>query len=276
MKLISKILVAITVLLSIVVSNAQIKNAKTESVKIYGNCDMCKKKIEKAGNLKSEAKVTWNDKSQMATLIYDAKKTNQDEILKRIALVGYDSDKFLAPDKTYSKLDKCCHYDRPKKEIVKIETPKAQMSGMTMTENQEPSQLIAIFENYFAIKDALVKSDGNIASVKSKEMLYAIDAVKMETLKTDEHLIWMKVFKNLTSDTKSISETQDIEKQRNVFNSLSKAVYELIKVAKPTEAVYYQYCPMKKMNWLSKENTIKNPYYGAMMLSCGSVVETIK
>jgi hypothetical protein len=30
------------------------------------------------------------------------------------------------------------------------------------------------------------------------------------------------------------------------------------------------------MNWLSKENTIKNPYYGSQMLSCGSVVETIK
>jgi hypothetical protein len=29
----------------------------------------------------------------MATM-YDAAKTNTDEILKRIALVGYDSDKF--------------------------------------------------------------------------------------------------------------------------------------------------------------------------------------
>ena len=75
---------------------------------------------------------------------------------------------------------------------------------------------------------------------------------------------------------KNISEAQDVEKQRNVFNSLSKGVYELIKASKPTEAVYYQYCPMKKMNWLSKENTIKNPYYGSQMLSCGSVVETIK
>jgi hypothetical protein len=28
----------------------------------------------------------------MATLIYDSKITNKDEILKRIALVGYDSE----------------------------------------------------------------------------------------------------------------------------------------------------------------------------------------
>ena len=40
----------------------------------------------------------------MATITYDSKVTNQDAILKRIALSGYDSDKFLAPDNAYSKL----------------------------------------------------------------------------------------------------------------------------------------------------------------------------
>ncbi|MBC7642923.1 MAG: DUF3347 domain-containing protein [Flavobacterium sp.] len=276
MNSISKILVTIAVLLSLTNIHAQIHNSVTENVKVYGSCGMCKSKIEKAGFLKNVSKVTWNEDSQIASLEYDAKKTNQDEILKRIALVGYDSDKFLAPDKTYSKLDKCCQYDRPKKEIVKTETPKAEMLGMTMTENQEPSQLKAIFENYFALKDGLVQTDAKTASQKAIALLSAINTVKMETLKTNEHIAWMKVFKDLTADAKSISETQDIEKQRNVFNSLSTGVYELIKVSKPTETVYYQYCPMKKMNWLSKENTIKNPYYGAMMLSCGSVVETIK
>ncbi len=53
-------------------------------------------------------------------------------------------------------------------------------------------------------------------------------------------------------------------------------MYTLLKVAKYEEPVYYQYCPMKDSNWLSKEETIKNPYYGAQMLSCGKTVETIK
>ena len=280
MNLISKILVAITVLLSFTSCNSQIKNAKTETVKIYGNCDMCKKKIEKAGNLKSIAKVTWDDKTQIATLIYDAKKTNQDEILKRIALVGYDSDKFLAPDKTYSKLDKCCQYDRPKKEIVKTENPKTEMAGMTMTQNQELSQLKPIFDNYFAVKDALVKTDGNTASAKAKEMLSAINAIKMGTLKTDEHMAWMKVVANLKEDSKKIADTKDAVNQRNYFDTLSNNIYQLIKVSKQETPTYFQHCPManegKGADWLSKENTIKNPYFGSMMLSCGKTVETIK
>ena len=49
------------------------------------------KTIEKAGNLKNVATLDWNKDTKMATLTYDAKKTNQDEILKRIALAGYDS-----------------------------------------------------------------------------------------------------------------------------------------------------------------------------------------
>jgi hypothetical protein len=32
----------------------------------------------------------------------------------------------------------------------------------------------------------------------------------------------------------------------------------------------------KGANWLSKENAVKNPYYGSQMLTCGKVVETIK
>ena len=50
----------VAVLLSTINAFAQIKNAKTETVKIYGNCDMCKTVIEKAGNLQKVASVDWN------------------------------------------------------------------------------------------------------------------------------------------------------------------------------------------------------------------------
>ena len=51
MKTIKNILMAMTLLLSITFANAQIKNAKTETAKIYGNCGMCKKTIETAANV---------------------------------------------------------------------------------------------------------------------------------------------------------------------------------------------------------------------------------
>jgi copper chaperone CopZ len=287
MKSLKNILMAITLLLSITVANAQTKNAKTETVKIYGNCGMCETKIEKAGNLKKVAQVDWDKDTKMATLTYDSAKTNQDEILKRIALAGYDCEKFLAPDAAYSSLAGCCQYDREAK--VAATTQTNQMAGMENHENHAETpkkdqvienQLKPVFDNYFLLKDALVKTDGKVASSLSKDLLVSLSSVNMGKLEMDVHMVWMKVIKNLTADTKTISETQDIKKQRTVFMSLSKNMYDLIKVAKYETPVFYQFCPManggKGANWLSKDNAIKNPYYGSQMMSCGKTVETIK
>lgn len=278
---ISKIMIVITLFLSFIQSNAQIKNSKTETIKIYGNCGMCQTKIENAGSIKKTAKVNWNVDTKMATLTYDATKTNQDEILKQIALAGYDSDKFLAPNDVYSKLPGCCQYDREAKvpvktdDIVSIKKEYTEKSDL-----QETNQLKAIFDNYFTLKDALIKTDGNTAAAAASTLLSAINAVKMENLPIDEHMVWMKVVKNLTADATLISKTKDVKKQRAFFDTLSLNSYSLIKISKQETPTYLQHCPMandgKGADWLSKENAIKNPYYGSMMLRCGKTVETIK
>ena len=278
-----KLLMAMCVSLSFTACNAQIKNAKTTTVKIYGNCGMCESTIEKAGNIKKVAEVDWNKDTKLASITYDSTKTNQDEILKRIALAGYDSDKFLAPDDVYAKLPECCLYERVNKPVAKAE-PKTEThdhsSHTASTEMQEVNQLKSVFENYFALKDALVKSDGNLASAKAKELLNALNAVQMNKLSNEEHTVWMKVMKDLIFDTEHIEETKDVGHQRDHFNTLSDNMYQLLKVSKQETPTYYQHCPMankgKGANWLSKENAIKNPYYGSQMLTCGSTVETIK
>ena len=112
MNSIKKGFIAIVLLLSVTAATAQIKNAKTETVKIFGNCGMCEAKIEKAGNQKNIASVDWNKDSKMATLTYDSKTTSKNEILKRIAAVGYDSEQFHAEEAVYQSLPGCCHYER--------------------------------------------------------------------------------------------------------------------------------------------------------------------
>lgn len=272
---------ALLVLLSGAVSNAQIKNATTQTVKIFGNCGMCETTIENAGTINKVAKVDWNKDTSMATLTYDAKQTNQDEILKRIALAGYDNEKFLAPDKAYSNLPGCCQYEREAKTAIKSEAPKMEMSNtITVTETQKTNQLQPVFDSYFELKDALVKTDGNTASAKAKDLLSAINTVKMDKLEMDVHMVWMKVLNDLKEHSEHIADTKDIKHQRDHFMDLSKNIYDLIKVSKQETPTYYQHCPMandgKGADWLSKENAIKNPYYGSQMLTCGKTIETIK
>jgi hypothetical protein len=109
------LLLLIAIILLSTTTFAQIKNSKTDTVKVYGNCGMCKAKIEKAGTQKNVSKTVWNEETTIATITYDTRKTNADAILKKIALVGYDSDNFLAPNAVYKKLHGCCKYERPLK-----------------------------------------------------------------------------------------------------------------------------------------------------------------
>lgn len=111
----SNTLLAIVSLILIVLPSCgmKIENAVTETAKVYGNCGMCKELIEKTGNEPGASKVVWNQATQVATITYNPSKTNMDEILKRIAAVGYDNERFTAPDDVYGNLHSCCKYERP-------------------------------------------------------------------------------------------------------------------------------------------------------------------
>lgn len=147
----------------------------------------------------------------------------------------------------------------------------------------ESDMLKPVFDSYFNLKDALVKTDATLANTASTTLLKTLKAVKMKKLSAEEHTVWMKVMKELSADAEGISNLQDISKQRNLFSTLSLNMYQLMKVSKQETPIYFQKCPMYKNakgekggNWLSKESGIKNPYFGSRMMSCGSTLETIE
>ncbi|PKB00395.1 uncharacterized protein DUF3347 [Flavobacteriaceae bacterium MAR_2009_75] len=230
---------------------------------------------------KKQSVVDWNKETKMATISYDSLKTSKDEILKRIALAGYDSDSFLAPDDTYANLPNCCQYERAKEVSSAMDMSANDHSKHSnkMIEMQNDNPLSAVFDNYFALKNALVKTDGATASTSGKNLSTAINEVEMGKLSNDVHIIWMKILDNLKTDAQKIADTKETSQQRQYFTSLSKNLYEVMKISEQETKTYYQFCPManegKGANWLSKEETIKNPYYGSQMLSCGKTVETL-
>ncbi|MEO5999972.1 MAG: hypothetical protein ABIN89_24245 [Chitinophagaceae bacterium] len=70
--------------------------------------------------------------------------------------------------------------------------------------------------------------------------------------------------------------SKDINKQRDFFADFSLNFLSLAKTVKISEQpVYEVYCPMKKMYWLSNDTSIRNPYYGMAMLTCGNITGTI-
>ena len=87
---------------------------KTETVKVYGNCGMCKTRIEKAAkSVDGVSKAKWDQKAKEITVTYDPAVTNLEDIEKEIAAVGHDTADVRAKDETYNELHSCCKYDRP-------------------------------------------------------------------------------------------------------------------------------------------------------------------
>ncbi len=289
-----KLLLPLVVLFAFTTCTAQIPNAKTTTAHIYGNCGMCEKTIEKAAYKKGEAKADWDKDTKIAQITYDSSLTSADVILQRIAAAGYDSDQFKAADEAYNNLAGCCQYDRPKTAEASASPSMAPAADNSATPAPEmvkkyavvvaavnsAGPLAEVYAAYFALKNALVATDGNTAAAQAKLLFKAIDNVQMEAFTATQHPVWMKYQQKLSYDAEHIKGVTDTDHQREHFASLSKNMYEIMKVIKPETAIYYDHCPMynggKGGDWLSMEQTIKNPYYGRQMLTCGSVTETLQ
>lgn len=88
------------------------KNAKY-TIEVNGNCEMCKKRIEKASYAVSGVKsATWDIETKLLSLIINEEKTTLEEVEKSIAKAGHDTANVKATDADYESLHGCCLYER--------------------------------------------------------------------------------------------------------------------------------------------------------------------
>ena len=67
----------------------------------------------------------------------------------------------------------------------------------------------------------------------------------------------------------ALAAAEDIASAREAFGSLSDALIHYSELAGLGE-LKVAYCPMVDKSWVQEEGPIANPFYGAMMLTCGS------
>lgn len=88
------------------------KNAKVD-VEVKGNCDMCKKRIEKAAfGVKGVKSADWHSDDQTLHLIIDENKTTALKVQESVAKAGHDTKDVKATKDNYENLHGCCQYDR--------------------------------------------------------------------------------------------------------------------------------------------------------------------
>ncbi|HCW07932.1 MAG TPA: hypothetical protein DGG95_11280 [Cytophagales bacterium] len=121
------------------------------------------------------------------------------------------------------------------------------------------------YQQYIQLKDALVASKADDAKRMGGQL--------QQTLLSMNN-------KKGSNQAGKIAASSKLDDQRLAFSELSDEMNNLVKANKPVSGtLYLEYCPMANNDagayWLSNEKEIKNPYFGSMMLKCGSVKETI-
>ena len=113
----------------------------------------------------------------------------------------------------------------------------------------------AIVNSYLEIHAALAAD--KVEGVKAPAAAIAAEAGRMGTSGAA-----------IAKAAKEVEQAKDLKAARTAFAPLSDAVIAAARAANLGE-VKVAYCPMVKGSWLQKDATIKNPYYGSQMLTCG-------
>jgi membrane fusion protein, copper/silver efflux system len=160
-------------------------------------------------------------------------------------------------------------------EMEQIDIPDLKNLSKPTSKNAM-SNLVA---SYLKLKDALVATDPQNAQKASLEFAKKIENTK---LSDDEKVLefWTMAATILKDKNSQISESSDVAKQRDAFIGLSNTLIALVKgIGIAGETLYIQNCPManndKGADWLAIESEIKNPYFGNLMMACGTVDEQI-
>ncbi len=138
-------------------------------------------------------------------------------------------------------------------------------------------QFSTMLTEYFALKDALVKTSVGEASQKAGAFRAALEKTDEATLEEGNREEWTRRKEEMDQAATIIQQSADVEEQRTAFQTISNRMAESVQTygTGMQQPVYQQYCPMAFNDtgalWLAQEKKIANPYFGDRMLRCGEV-----
>ncbi len=147
---------------------------------------------------------------------------------------------------------------------------------------QLKQQLAGLFASYFEMQQALANDDPNEAFLSLDGFTSALEHVDMSLFDMESHTLWMRSTRSLVNAIGDVTAKTEVATLRERFLQLSQVMIGLSKAWGPlgTDTAYIMHCPMAFDNqgahWLQNNDTLLNPYFGAMMLHCGSIKSTIK
>ncbi len=131
----------------------------------------------------------------------------------------------------------------------------------------------AVYNAYFALQKGLAGDDFTKSVSAAGELAQALDKTDGGMLDAYAKVDWDDLEHRLKFYAIRVRESVEIADARTAFLGLSATMESLVLKFGSDRKVYKMHCPMafddKGADWLQDDESLLNPYYGAVMLRCG-------
>ena len=142
--------------------------------------------------------------------------------------------------------------------------------------------LAAAYKEYLGVQEALAADDSKKARAAGEVLAAVVKAGPAGPPVTGPVQKQLhEVRKDLSQAAASFTKAGDIQAQREAFSNLAASIEKALRALGPVPGITVRraYCSMafdnKGGHWLQDSETIANPYFGATMLRCGEIKETL-
>lgn len=140
-----------------------------------------------------------------------------------------------------------------------------------------------VIDDYLRLQAALADDDFGAAQTEARALLESARKVDPEEHRASARAaeVWTALRTDVEQHANHMIQARDIRGAREGFDGVSKATARVLAhFGNPTdEPLHLAHCPMVFENrgaeWIQRGETVDNSYYGAQMLTCGEIRQTI-
>ena len=139
----------------------------------------------------------------------------------------------------------------------------------------------ALTQDYLSVAEALAADDADQTKDSLTQLAKRLDEFNPDVLPGDAGATLAQSHEKMRAAVEAMRDADSIEGTRTAFAPLSEELARTLRSFGDgiTTPVYQARCPMalnnQGANWLQRDATVNNPYFGAMMLRCGSILEML-
>ncbi len=207
------------------------------TIKVFGNCEQCKARIEKALKIKGVSNAVWNIETKLLLLRYNPVVISIDKIHQKMADVGHDTELKKAKDKTYNALPECCLYRENEKTQLKIDSVLNQpvtnnniIKGIVLEEDKKGNfkPLVGASVVWEKTNKGIITNENGIFNIsrndQSQKLIISYIGYQNDTLTvTDQSLVRI-----ILASNKQLKDVTVTARQRSMFASTISPIKTIV------------------------------------------------